>query len=186
MAVVGTLSINSQVTTPLIARITFHAGPGLFALFGAVQGLGALGGALTTASRREATVSFMARASLLFGVFLFAVAVAPWAALGLVALAASAFAGSLYISTTNARLQAVADDAYRGRVMSLYSILFLGSTPVGSLIVSAIAAATNPRVAMALGGVAALGTGIVALRRHDLERRRTPPPVVVAPVAEAP
>jgi MFS family permease len=187
MAVVGTLAINSQVTTPLIARITFHAGPGLFALFGAVQGLGALGGALTTASRKEATVSFMARAALLFGVFLFAVALAPWAALGLVALAASAFCGSLYISTTNARLQAVADDRYRGRVMSLYSILFLGSTPVGSLIVSAIAVATNPRVAMAVGGAAALGTGIVALYRSGRERpSASPEPLVVAPVAEAP
>src|SRR3954467_4881711 len=41
MAVVGTLSLNNQVTTPLLARITFHAGPGMFALFGAVQGLGA-------------------------------------------------------------------------------------------------------------------------------------------------
>lgn len=188
MSVVGTLSLNSQVTTPLLARITFHSGAGLFAVFGAVQGLGAMGGALTAASRREATASMIARAALLFGVLLLALALAPWEWLALVLMAASAFAGSLYISTTNARLQHVADDRYRGRVMSLYSLLFLGSTPVGSVVVSAAAELTNPRVAIAIGGVAALGTGVVAIgrARRATESRRVPMPTEVAPLAEAP
>jgi acyl-CoA reductase-like NAD-dependent aldehyde dehydrogenase len=54
--------------------------------------------------------------------------------------------------------------------MALYSIVFLGSTPIGSIIVSAVSEATNPRVAVLLGGVAAAGTGMVALaraRRHE-------------------
>ena len=188
MAVVGTLSLNSQVTTPLLARITFHAGPGLFAMFGAVSGLGALCGSLVAAGRKEATVSLMARAALMFGVFLALVAITPWAGLALVFFACSAFAGSLYIATTNARLQAVADDRYRGRVMSIYSIVFLGSTPVGSVIVSGAAALSNPRVAVAIGAVAALGTGVVAIARSGREPAASAhgPLVTIAPTAEVP
>jgi hypothetical protein len=79
------------------------------------------------------------------------------------------FFASMYIAWTNARLQQESDAAYRGRVMALYSIVFLGSTPIGSIIVSAVSEATNPRVAVLLGGVAAAGTGFVAIarvRRH--------------------
>ena len=57
----------------------------------------------------------------------------------------SFFWASIYIAWSNARLQQVTDDAYRGRVMALYSIVFLGSTPIGSIIVSGIAEVTNPR-----------------------------------------
>jgi len=169
MAVVGTLALNNQVTIPLLARITFHAGPGTFAMFGAVQAFGAFCGALVAAGRKEATVSVIARSALLLGVFLALVSISPWTGLALLFMACSGFVASLYISTTNARLQTVADDRYRGRVMSLYSILFLGSTPVGSVIVSTAAALTNPRVAIAIGAAAALGTGVVAIIRSRTE-----------------
>ena len=66
------------------------------------------------------------------------------------------------------------DDAYRGRVMALYSIVFLGSTPIGSIIVSAIAEVTNPRVAVLVGGIAAAGTGLVALARVRRSAARRP------------
>ncbi len=172
MAVVGTFALNSTVTTPLLARITFHAGPGLFATFGSVAGFGALLGALTMASRREARVSLIGQAALAFGVLTLLMAMSPHPLVALPLLGCSSFGASLYISATNARLQSVADDNYRGRVMSLYSVLFLGSTPVGSVIVSAAAALTNPRVAVAIGGVAATATGTVALARLRRPGRR--------------
>ena len=87
----------------------------------------------------------------------------------MIGLAVAFFWASIYIAWSNARLQQVTDDAYRGRVMALYSIVFLGSTPIGSIIVSAIAEVTNPRVAVLVGGLAAVGTGLAALarvRRH--------------------
>ena len=172
MAVVGTLALNSTVTTPLLARITFHAGAALFAAFSAVAGFGALLGALTMASRREARLSLIGGAALAFGLFTLVVAASPNAVVALPLLAMSSFAASLYISATNARLQAVADDNYRGRVMSLYSVLFLGSTPIGSVVVSVAADLTQSRVALGIGGVAATATGLVALARLRARRLR--------------
>lgn len=169
MAVVGTLSLNSQVVSPLLARITFHSGPGLFAAFGAAGSLGALAGSVVAARAMSSTVSLIGRSALAFGVVYSLVALAPSPALAMVGLAGAFFFASIYIAWSNARLQHESDDAYRGRVMALYSIVFLGSTPIGSVIVSAVAEATNPRVAVLLGGLAAAGTGIAALarvRRH--------------------
>ena len=171
MAVVGTISLNSQVVAPLLARITFHSGPGLFAAFGAAGAFGALVGSLVAARATHSTVSLIGTAALAFGIVYSLVAFAPWAWLAMVGLAVSFFWASIYIAWSNARLQQVTDDAYRGRVMALYSIVFLGSTPIGSIIVSAISEVTNPRVAVLVGGLAAAGTGLVALARVRRHRR---------------
>ncbi len=163
LAVVGTLALNTAVTTPLLARVTFDAGPGLFAAFGAVGALGAMCGSLYSAGRSEATRAVIGRSALAFGVLTLATACSPWAWLALPVLASSAFAAAVYVSSTNARLQRVAADAYRGRVMSLYAVLFLGSTPIGSLVIGGLSGLTNPRIGMGLGGLAALVTGVVAV-----------------------
>jgi MFS family permease len=163
MAVVGTISLNSQVLAPLLARITFHSGPELFAAFGAAVAVGALGGSLVAARATSSTVTLIGTSALAFGVVYSLVAFAPWASLAMLGLAGAFFFASMYIAWTNARLQQESHDAYRGRVMAFYSIVFLGSTPIGSVIVSAVAEATDPRVAVLLGGLAAAGTGIVAL-----------------------
>jgi MFS family permease len=61
-----------------------------------------------------------------------------------------------FISTANATIQLQADPAMRGRVMALYAIAFLGSTPIGAPLVGWIADVSNPRVAVMVGGVATL------------------------------
>ncbi len=177
MAIVGTLALNTAVTTPLLARITFGAGPGLFAAFGAVGGLGAMCGSLYAAGRSEATRARIGRSALAFGVLTLATACSPWAWLAMPVLASSACAAAVYVSSTNARLQQVTADAYRGRVMSLYAVLFLGSTPVGSLIIGGLSELTSPRVGVSLGGLAAVATGAVAVtgtRRHSTRRASAP------------
>jgi len=171
MAVVGTISLNSQVVAPLLARITFHSGPGLFAAFGAAGAFGALVGSVLAARVTHSSVSLIGRSVLAFGIVYSLVAFAPWAWLAMIGLAGAFFWASIYIAWSNARLQQESDDLYRGRVMALYSIVFLGSTPIGSIIVSVIAEATNPRVAVLIGGIAAVGTGIVALTRVRRQAR---------------
>jgi MFS family permease len=74
----------------------------------------------------------------------------------------------LFISTTNALLQLNAVDAMRGRVMALWSIVFLGSTPIGGPITGLLARGLGVRWAIAIGGVAVLITaaaGLLALRQ---------------------
>ena len=61
--------------------------------------------------------------------------------------------------------------------MALYSVLFLGSTPIGSLIVSGASQASSPRIGVLIGAVATLGAGVVALAREHETRTRVTAPV---------
>lgn len=160
MAVVGTLAFNAQVTTPLLARITFRAGPALFAAFSAAGGFGALLGSIRAASRRKAEAHHIAVTALGFGAMTLAIAAAPRVELGLVAMAVASFFGSQFIQACSARVQTVTASEFRGRVTALYSILFLGSTPIGSLIMSALIDATNPRFAYVLAGTTTVLCGV--------------------------
>ena len=76
-----------------------------------------------------------------------------------VALVALVFMGLCsisFISTANGTIQLKAEPAMRGRVMALYAIAFLGSTPIGAPLVGWIADISNPRIAVMVGGVATL------------------------------
>jgi MFS family permease len=72
-----------------------------------------------------------------------------------------------FIATANATIQLQADPAMRGRVMALYAIAFLGSTPIGAPLVGWIADVTSPRVSIAVGGVATLAACIPLALRYS-------------------
>jgi MFS family permease len=98
---------------------------------------------------------------------LLVVAAAPTEVIALVALVFMGLCSISFISTANATIQLRADPAMRGRVMALYAIAFLGSTPIGAPLVGWIADVSNPRVAIMVGGVATLLACIpLALRYH--------------------
>lgn len=102
---------------------------------------------------------------LAFGIMLLVVAGAPTEVVAMVALVVMGLCSISFISTANATIQLQADPAMRGRVMALYAIAFLGSTPIGAPLVGWIADVTNPRVAIMVGGVATLAASIpLALR----------------------
>ena len=107
-------------------------------------------------------------AAFAFGGVTLALALVPgyYAGLGLLVLLGGA--GVLFISTTNALLQLNAADAMRGRVMALWSIVFLGSTPIGGPITGLLVRGLGVRWAIGIGGVAALATavGAVLALRH--------------------
>jgi MFS family permease len=88
------------------------------------------------------------------------VAVAPTETIALVALVFMGLCSISFISTANATIQLRADPAMRGRVMALYAIAFLGSTPIGAPLVGWIADISSPRVAVMVGGVATLAACI--------------------------
>lgn len=156
MAIVGTLQYNFQVILPLLAKETFDGDAATLGFLGAAIGVGMLTGSLTNAAfgRPSRKVLLIAGGSL--GSFTLLVAAAPtlWtAALLLVPLGASSMA---FLATMNSTLQLTSSDEMRGRVMSLYFVLFLGSTPIGAPIVGWVAEAFSPRAAFALGGIATL------------------------------
>lgn len=170
MAAAGGFAFNWTVVLPLLAWDTFKAGADAYGLLFAVLGLGSLLGALFTASRNEPSPRLQIGALALFGVLTLAAAAAPNLAVELGLLVPMGVAALVFTTTTNSLLQLRSDPGLRGRVMALYTVVFLGTAPIGAPITGWIAQAFGPRVGMALGGVVVLLAALLGLRM----RRRGP------------
>ena len=170
MAVIGTLAFNFSVVIPLIATNVFHQGAGGFGFLTSVLGAGAVVGALAAASRKGISYRRLVGLAVAMGISILAAAVAPSLALEIAALFIMGAASFAFITTANTTIQLTTRPDMRGRVMALYAIAFLGSTPVGSPIVGWISQQFGPRIGFAVGGVAALVAAAVAA--VSLERVR--------------
>jgi MFS family permease len=172
VAVVGTFAYNFTVTLPLLTRVTFHQHSAAdYGLLMAAMGAGAVIGGLVVAHRSRPTPTMLAFLVLGFGTFMTLVAVAPsvlWAEIALVPTGAFSIA---LIATANATLQLNSSQQMRGRVMSLYAIAFLGTTPIGAPLVGLIVSWSNPRVAIAVGSSLALVTGLGLVLSHRRDER---------------
>jgi MFS family permease len=178
LAVVGTLALNFTVILPVLARDTFHGDASTYGTLFSVLGAGSLVGALFTASRREPSVPLLVGALGLFGLFMLGAAAAPTLPLEIAALIPMGLAAVAFQTTSNSLIQLRSEPALRGRVMALYSVVFLGTTPIGAPIVGWVAQHFGPRAGLGLGGTAVLAAALVALwlgtRRHVFEARPRP------------
>ena len=169
MAVIGTFTYEFSVSLPLFAEVTFRQGPATYAAMTAAMGLGAVVGGLYTASQGIGSLRRLTIAALLFGASVLLTAVAPTLPLALLALLAVGFCSIGFTSLGNATLQLTSSAEMRGRVMALWTVAFLGSTPIGGPVIGAIGEHVGPRWALALGGVAAVlaaGLGARVFRRQ--------------------
>jgi MFS family permease len=169
MAVIGTFTYEFSVSLPLFAEVTFRQGPATYAAMTAAMGLGAVVGGLYTASQGIGSLRRLTIAALLFGASVLLTALAPTLPLALLALVAVGFCSIGFTSLGNATLQLTSSAEMRGRVMALWTVAFLGSTPLGGPVIGAIGEHVGPRWALALGGVAAVlaaGLGAGAFRRQ--------------------
>ena len=162
MAVVGTLGFNFQAILPLLARFTFDGGPGVYAALVSAMGLGAIVGALVNGARGSVTPLLLVGAALGFGVLSLIAAGAPTLALELVVLAPLGAVAVTLAASVNSALQLASEPNMRGRVMALYSIVFLGSTPIGGPLAGGLAEAIDPRAALVMAGLGALIAGLLA------------------------
>ena len=171
MAIVGVFAFNFTVTLPLLAKFTFHGGAGVYSSFLAAMGVGAVMGGLFTAHRGRPSTHLLAVIGVLFGALILAVSLAPTRLVAMLLLVPMGAASIAFVATNNATLQLRADPNMRGRVMSLNAIAFLGSTPIGAVVLGLISDASSPRVALVVGGVATLAASIplflLAARQRD-------------------
>ena len=156
MVLVGTVSFNFQVLLPLLAAQTWHGTAATYAALTASMGVGSVLGALAAGARGRATPRILVFAAALFGGAELLVALAPSFPLQALALVPLGAASVTFAAGVNASLQLAAAPAVRGRVMALYSVVFLGSTPIGAPLSGWLASTEGPRAALALGGAAAL------------------------------
>jgi MFS family permease len=184
MAVIGIFAYNFTVTLALLAKTTFHGGAGTYSLLTSCMGVGAIIGGLLAAHRAKPTRRLLHTLALVFGALLVGVAFAPSLALAMVLIVFMGAASIGFIATANATLQLQAEPAMRGRVMSLYAMAFLGSTPIGAPLVGAIAEWSNPRISMAVGGAATVLAAGVLSWRHLAGQSDTRVPDDVSRAAE--
>ena len=168
MAIVGTLAYEFQVTLPVVAKQTFHGGATTYGFLTAAMGFGAVVGGLVTATRGRTGLRTLTMAGGLFGVMILFASVAPVLGAEFVALAAVGWTSVTFLATGNTTLQLESEPSMRGRVMALWSVAFLGSTPVGGPLIGWIVAVASARVGLAVGGVACLvaaGIGLAAMSK---------------------
>jgi MFS family permease len=189
MGVLFMFSFNFSVLLPLLAVDSFGGGAGTFGAMMSLIGVGSLAGALLLAHNPKSGLKFLGAAAIAFGVFSIALAWAPGIALATVALIPLGVASIAFMVTANATLQTRADPAMRGRVMALFSVVFLGSTPLGAPLAGWAAQALGPRIAFSIGGLIAMIAGGVALRvvlkGRDASAATDPAQTVVADTQES-
>lgn len=156
MALIGTFTYEFQVSLPLIAQFTFKGNASSYALLTGSMGFGAALGGISFASRKGLHPNKVITASLLFGSAVLAAAFMPSLLLTGLALVFVGISSINFSSIGNSMLQLESSPQMRGRVMSFWSIAFLGSTTIGGPIVGWFAEVAGARWGLALGGLAAL------------------------------
>jgi MFS family permease len=156
MALVGTLSFNFQVLLPLLASFTWHGTAATYTALAVAMGVGSVAGALAAGARGRVGPRLLVAAAAAFGVAELLVAAAPTVPLQLLALIPLGAVSVTFAAGVNSAIQLAVEPAMRGRVMALYSVVFLGSTPIGAPLVGWIAEVAGPRAGLVLGAVAAL------------------------------
>ncbi len=188
VGVVSAFGLNFQLTSAVMARSEFALGPEQYGLFGSILATGALVGALLAARRNGPSVRLVLGAAIGFGsVMAFqAVAPGPWW-YGLACLPLGFFSLTM-LTSANATVQLATEPAFRGRVMALYMMVFLGATTVGSPIIGWVAQAWGARWSVGVGAIATILAaallGVRAARIYDVRVRiqtRTRPHLVLVP-----
>ena len=164
MLVIGMVGYNFQLTLPVLAKRTFHTGAATFGLLITALALGSIGGALAGSRRRERpSVYVVLGGAVAFGLLGTLAALMPTYLLTAVLLVPTGFAMIYLAQAANQRVQLGTDAAYRGRVMALYFLVFIGTNPISAPLVGWLAQVAGARAAIWIGTVISLVVSVVAL-----------------------
>jgi MFS family permease len=161
---IGTFGFNFPVWLSAYADDVFHSGAGSYSLFNTLMAVGSLCGALLAARRGTARLRVLTAAALAFGTLEVVAALAPAYWLFALLMVPIGVCGLTVNVTANTAVQMATDPAMRGRVMSLFMMVFMGGTPLGAPVVGWITDTYGARIGFALGGVvSAVAAAVVGL-----------------------
>jgi MFS family permease len=169
LAAIGTFGYNFNVFVPLLANYVLNSGPAGLGTMLSSMGLGSVIAALGLASRRVATERSVFLGAGAFGLLLVGLSFSTWLPLSALLLAVLGASGILFTSTANTRFQLITPPALRGRVMSVYTLLMVGSTPFGSFIIGSLSEHFGVQVALTICGsmcLLGLAAGLLYARRR--------------------
>ena len=173
----ATIGMNFQVTIPPFARDVLGGDAAWFGFLMTASGLGSVAAALYLATRRRPSPWAIAVGATMLGAGLLLMAAVPVYAVALPAIAVAGFGAIWMAANWNTLIQATVPDELRGRVISVYTTVFAGSTPIGALFAGFLASRWGAVVALAVGGFLTIVVGLGALvwlRRHRTIGVRSP------------
>ncbi len=172
MFIIGTFAYEFPVIFPLFAKHVLHGTAATYSTMMVAMGIGAVLGGLYTASHSIKTESPLIFIALAFGVSILLTAFMPSYILVLCFLVVVGCLSVLFIALGNTTLQLTSEPEMRGRVMALWTVGFFGTTPVGGPIIGFISDHTNPRIALAVGGLSAVIAAIIARRMYRASQKQ--------------
>ena len=160
MVIIGTFTYEFPVIMPLFATITLHGNATTYSAISSSMGLGAVIGGLYTAGKKQIGQTQLISVAILFGLSMMLISIMPNLFTALLLIVVMGMLSIIFIALGNTTLQLTSQPQMRGRVMSLWSMAFQGTTPIGGPIIGALADHTNPRIGILVGGMAALVAAI--------------------------
>ncbi|HEX4681226.1 MAG TPA: MFS transporter [Gemmatimonadaceae bacterium] len=162
LAIVSSMGMPYTVLMPMIASTTLHGGPHTLGFLMTASGLGAVAGALYLAGRRSVLglgrVTILATTTFGVGLIAFGFARVLWLALLILPFIGAGF--MVEMAATNTILQTITEEHLRGRVMAFYTMAFLGTAPIGSLLAGVVADRIGAAMTIMLGGVVCVAGGV--------------------------
>ena len=153
IGVISLFGINFNVMLPLFATTVLHSGAAGFGFISSAFGLGSLFSALWIAwTNHKPSIRYMLVAALVFCVLEVSFALSQAYILSLVLIASVGFAQIALSATANTTLQTVAPNHLRGRVMSVYMMVFAGSVPLGNIFAGGLAHLYGAPISLMVGG----------------------------------
>jgi MFS family permease len=177
IALVSLMGMPYTVLMPVFARDILHGSAQTFGFLMAAAGCGALSSTIYLASRRSVLGlgRLIAIATTLFGAGLIAFSFSTSLILSLLFLCLTGFGAMALVASSNTILQTIVDDDKRGRIMSLFTMAFIGMAPFGSLIAGAIAHGIGARNTLLIGGASCLAAGALFAKNLPKIRKKIRP-----------
>jgi MFS family permease len=166
MALVGLLAFNFAVILPVLASDTFHGGGGTYGLLSTMLSIGSVAGSFGVGLIKHPRRIYLMTAALAFGITLVLAAVSPTVPVACVVLLLTGVAAFSFVTLCSTTLQLHSAPAYRGRIMALWVFVYMGTTPVGSVITGAITSAGGARASLLAGAAACLVAAAIAACVH--------------------
>ena len=177
VGVTSMLGMNFRVIVPALADEVLHVDATGFGFLMTATGIGSLLAAISIAVLPREHLGLMAGGAVLLGAAEVVAAFAHGMPLALVAMLAVGFGAIALLATANTAIQLRTPDVLRGRVMSVYTVVFVGSTPIGGLLAGGIASLAGVPMALAAGGAACVIMGVATyacLHRMRVRERSVP------------
>jgi MFS family permease len=169
---VGTFGFNFPIWLSAFADKVFDAGAGTYGLLNSLMAVGSVIGALLAARRTRTRLRMLVAAALVFGVLEVLASITPVYWVFAFLLVPIGVFSVTFNTTANQTVQLATDPVMRGRVMSLYMMVFFGGTPIGGPVMGWVTDSYGARVGFLAGGLisagAALGVGLVLARAAGL------------------